>query len=120
MGRVRPDGREGSFIPNAGDTVGSRSVEVGTRPANEPQQQRISNKMALTLTLSRPTGEGTAGSATCRFPSAWLRRPTEDDAPSPIRWERGGVRVSVPQNPKLFLHESLRPRLPFVNSPWQT
>jgi hypothetical protein len=33
--------------------------------------------------------------------------PTEHDSPSPIRWERAGVRVSVPQNPKLFLHESL-------------
>jgi len=27
-------------------------------------------------------------------------------SPSPIGWERAGVRVSAPQNPKLFLHES--------------
>jgi len=61
---------------------------------------------ALTLTLPRPTGEGTAGSISSTFYSDWIRRPTEDDSPSPIRWERAGVRVSVPQNPKLYLHES--------------
>src|SRR5207247_1818542 len=46
--------------------------------------------------------------------SGWMRRPTEDDSPSPIRWERAGVRVSVPQNPKLFLHESLVLRRPDI------
>src|SRR5438132_4343679 len=43
-----------------------------------------------------------------------MRRPTENDSPSPIRWERAGVRVSVPQNPNLFLHESLV--LHFINT----
>src|SRR5688572_7113866 len=61
---------------------------------------------ALTLTLSRPTGEGTTRSVSCTFYSGWIGRPTEDDSPSPIRWEREGVRVSPSQNPKLFLHES--------------
>src|SRR5688572_32542706 len=54
---------------------------------------------ALTLTLSRPTGEGTARSVSCTFYSGWIGRPTEDDSPSPIRWERAGVRVSPSQNP---------------------
>src|SRR5882724_11466009 len=86
-------------------------------------------KMTLTLTLSRPTGEGTARTVASCLHRGWKRRPTEDDSPSPIRprlrrrlrrgeWERagpsprrsgfvraGGVRVSVPQNRKLFLHE---------------
>jgi len=57
--------------------------------------------------ISRPTGEGTVRSVSRSFYSGWKHRPTEDDSPSPIRWERAGVRVSVPQNPKLFLHESL-------------
>ena len=37
-----------------------------------------------------------------------LDMPTdaEHNSPSPIRWERAGVRVTVPQNRKLFLHES--------------
>lgn len=62
-----------------------------------------------TLTLSRPTGEGTARPVSRSFQSGWIRRPTEDDSPSPIRWERAGVRVSVRQNSKLFLHESRTP-----------
>src|SRR5437660_2377748 len=70
--------------------------------------RRISIKPTLTLTLSRPTGEGTARTVARRFQSAWTSRPAEHDSPSPIRWERAGVRVSVSRNPKLFLHVSLR------------
>ena len=73
----------------------------------------ISNETALTLTLSRPTGEGTARFARHNFQSDWIRPPTENDSPSPIEWERAGVRASVPQNPKLFLQEyALRMPLP--------
>src|SRR5437016_5329590 len=72
-----------------------------------PDKRRVSNKTSLTLTLSRPTGEGTATPVSRSFQSGWIRRPTEDDSPSPIRWERAGVRV--PPNPKLYLHESLAP-----------
>src|SRR5207247_10733716 len=50
----------------------------------------------LTLTLSRLTGEGTARRVSRSFQSGWIRRPTEDDSPSPIRWERAGVRVNLP------------------------
>jgi hypothetical protein len=57
MGRVHPDGRERSFIPNAGDTVGRRGVEVRTRPANEPQQQRVSSPRNVGLWLSRRTSQ---------------------------------------------------------------
>src|SRR5881396_3313361 len=69
-----------------------------------PDRRRNDNKTTLTLTLSRPTGEGTARPVS---QSGWIRRPTEDDSPSPIRWERAGVRVILLQNPKLFLRESL-------------
>src|SRR5439155_16648950 len=72
-----------------------------------PEKRRISNKTPLPLTLSRPTGEGTARPVSRSFQSGWIRRPTEHDSPSPIRWERAGVRVSLPQNPMLFLRESL-------------
>ena len=72
-----------------------------------PDRRRDTNKTTLTLTLSRPTGEGTARPVSRSFQSAWIRRPTEDDSASPIRWERAGVRVSVPPNLKLFLRESL-------------
>src|SRR3989442_15687423 len=50
----------------------------------------LANKPTLTLTLSRPTGEGTARLVARSFQSGWIRRPTEDDSPSPIRWERAG------------------------------
>ena len=52
-----------------------------------PDGRRISNKTTLTLTLSRPTGEGTARLLARSFQSAWIGRPAEDDSPSPIRWE---------------------------------
>jgi hypothetical protein len=48
---------------------------------------RISIKTTLTLTLSRPTGEGTARLLASGFQSAWIGRPAEDDSPSPIGWE---------------------------------
>src|SRR5437867_4505414 len=38
----------------------------------------------LTLTLSRPTGEGTARLLARSFQSGWIRQPTEDDSPSPL------------------------------------
>jgi len=47
---------------------------------------RNSNKMTLTLTLSRPTEEGTARLVSRSFQSGWIRQPTEDDSPSPIRY----------------------------------
>src|SRR6266568_4728331 len=72
-----------------------------------PVRRRISNKSTLTLTLSRPTREGTGRPVSRGFESAWIRRLTEDDSPSPLRWEGAGVRVSLPQNPKLFLRGSL-------------
>ena len=43
--------------------------------------------MSLTLTLSRPTGEGTARPASRNFQSDWIRQPTEEASPSPVRWE---------------------------------
>src|SRR5213596_1555276 len=70
--------------------------------------------------IPRPTGERTARTVSRNLQSGWIRRPTENDSPSPIRWERtgpspsgsgfvraGGVRVTVLRNPKLSLHESL-------------
>ena len=51
-----------------------------------PDKRRISNKTTLTLTLSRPTGEGTACLAFRRFQSGWTIRATEDHSPSSIRW----------------------------------
>ena len=53
---------------------------------------------ALTLTLSRPTGEGTAIGRSLLSPSAShylrlrLHQPAADDSPSSIGWERAGVR----------------------------
>src|SRR2546425_12917678 len=82
-------------------------MSLGFVQKQVPDRRRISNKTTLTLTLSRPTGEGTGSPVSHSFQSGWIHRPAEDDSPSPIRWERAGVRVSVPQNPKLFLHESL-------------
>ena len=62
----------------------------------------MSNGMALTLTLSHPMGEGTAIArfdfGECAFRQLRLKasREPEDDSPSPIGWERAGVRVFVP------------------------
>src|SRR5882724_6348319 len=83
-----------------------------------PDRRRNTNKTTLTLTLSRPTGEGTARPVFRSFQSGWIRRPTEDDSPSPIRWERAGVRVILLQNPKLFLREPLAiGSPPLLNTP---
>ena len=87
--------------------VSSTQYAVIANRKFQPNTRRISNKTTLTLTLSRPTGEGTARPVPRSFQSGWIRRPTGDDSPSPIRWERAGVRVGVPQNRKLFLHEPL-------------
>src|SRR5438093_12297641 len=110
-----------------GTMNGGRTLMVSTKTSAGQEAES-----PLTLTLSRPTGEGTARSDARSFQSGWIRRPTEDDSPSPIRWERagpsprrrrravagalarreggsgfvraGGVRVNLPQNLKLFLH----------------
>src|SRR5436309_8017728 len=37
-------------------------------------------------TYSRPTGEGTARAVSRSFQRGWIRRPTEHDSPSPIRY----------------------------------
>src|SRR5439155_18206917 len=42
-----------------------------------PDSRRISEKTTLTLTLSRPTGEGTARPASRSLQRGWIRRPTE-------------------------------------------
>src|SRR2546426_10145180 len=81
-----------------------RIIAAGFVQKPVPDRRRFSNKSPLTLTLSRPTGEGTARPVSRSFQSSWIRRPTEHDSPSPIRWERAGVRVNLPQNPKLLLH----------------
>src|SRR6266511_4852866 len=76
-------------------------MRLGFVQKQVPDGRRISNKTTLTLTLSRPTGEGTARPVSRSFQSGWIRRPTEDDSPSPIRprlrrrlrrgeWERAG------------------------------
>ena len=83
-------------------------LRLGFGHKQVPDRWRVSNKLTLTLTLSRPTGEGTARPVSRSFHRGWICRPTtEGDSPSPIRWERAGVRVDMPQNPKLFLHQSL-------------
>ncbi len=60
----------------------------------------MSNKpKALTLTLSRPTGEGTATGCLSFFGHTFGNRSRSpclksvNDSPSPIGWERAGVRV---------------------------
>src|SRR5580765_4510267 len=54
--------------------------------------KRAPNKTTPTLTLSRPTGEGTARPVPLSLQRGRLRRQTEDD--------------SVPQHPRWFLHVS--------------
>src|SRR5213083_2786567 len=71
-----------------------------------PITNRRYGRLKICATVNRyPTGEGTARPVACSFQSGGICRPVEDDSPSPIRWERAGVRVNVLQNPKLFLHE---------------
>src|SRR5438105_2159826 len=70
------------------------SDHLGFVQKHLPPRMRISNN--TTLTLSRPTGEGRAGSVSCSFKSGWIHLPTEDDSPSSQSdWERAGVRVSL-------------------------
>jgi len=56
-------------------------------------------RTALTLTLSPPTGEGTAighaeflNDATTTT-TRWYSKATANDSPSPIGWEKAGVRA---------------------------
>ena len=53
------------------------------------------NKTALTLTLSPPTGEGTAMSASRKLECHPTCQPADFDSPSPVERERAGVRVSL-------------------------
>jgi hypothetical protein len=60
---------------------------------------KIQNKSTLTLTLSHPMGEGTAVGASCLAPNLsansaarHFKKPA-NNSPSPIGWERAGVRV---------------------------
>ncbi len=39
--------------------------------------------------------------------AAWVPTPGLCDALNRYRWERAGVRASMPRHPKLFLHQSL-------------
>ena len=59
---------------------------LGFAQKQVPDRRRISNKTTLTLTLSRPTGEGIPIPNRDSFQRGWIRRRTEDDSPSPIRW----------------------------------
>ncbi len=58
-----------------------------------PDEKGNSNKTPLTLTLSRPTGEGITEAAARLCQSGWRSRSADYVSPSPIGWERGGVRV---------------------------
>src|SRR5216117_2576820 len=60
--------------------------------------------------IPRPTGEGTARPVSRSFQSGWIRRPTEDDSPSPIRWERAGVRVECAPKSEAVFARVLNPR----------
>src|SRR5436309_14905322 len=95
---------------------GQRVCHSGVVRRQAPDKKRISSKTTLTLTRSCPTAQGTARTVTGSFQNGWIRRRTEDDSPSLIRWERARVRASVPQNPKLFLHESLTNEAPRIKS----
>ena len=53
---IHPDGGERSFVPNAGDTVGGGGADVGTRAANEPQQQRVAGQPNAALWPGRRIG----------------------------------------------------------------
>jgi len=59
---------------------------LGLEQKQVPDRRRISNRTTLTLTLSRPKGEGTARPDSRGFKGGWIRRPTGDDSPSPIRY----------------------------------
>ncbi len=84
------------------EALNHRSVLFSNKTTLTPCLRR--SRRGRQVTLSRPTGEGTARPVAGSFPSSWIRRLTEDDSPSPIRWDRVGVRASVPPKPKLFLH----------------
>src|SRR6266498_316873 len=84
----------GTIIQGFGFGVRSMAQRyLGFVQKQVPDRRSISNKTTLTLTLSRPTGEGTARPVFRSFQSGWICQPTENDSPSPIRWEGAGVRV---------------------------
>jgi len=99
----RSDDAEERFthgIQGAGDTrppAPAGESGFGFVQKNLSDRKRISNKTTLTpclrrgrrgrqVTLSRPTGEGTARPVSRSFQSGRIRRPTEDDSLYPIRW----------------------------------
>ncbi len=120
-GKPQPVRRIEKTRKNGG--CGTRRKSLGFVQKLVPDLRRISNKMPLTLTLSRPTGEGTARPVSRSFHSGWIRPPTEHDSPSPIRYvfsvfdeclplpardERGEGRGGGESEP----HLSMQPPLP--------
>src|SRR5205809_3368568 len=59
---------------------------LGFAQKQVPDRRRNTNKTTLTLTLSRPTGEGTDRPVSRSFQSGWRRLAAEHDSPSPIRY----------------------------------
>src|SRR6185436_15419844 len=58
--------------PSAGRLL-RRRRDLGFVQELVPDGRRNSNKITLTLTLSRPTGEGTARTGSLSFQSGWIR-----------------------------------------------
>src|SRR6266540_4358152 len=79
-----------------------------------PDRRRISNPM--TLTLSRPTGEGTARYVACTFYSSWIGRLPEDDSPSPIRYLFSGSGCRAATTPPRAAAERLARSARFAGS----
>src|SRR6266516_6420718 len=78
--------------------AGSPEEPLGFVQKQVSDKRRISDKTSLTpcrrrsdrgrqVALSRPTGERTARPVSRNFQSDWIRQLTENDSPSPIRWE---------------------------------
>ena len=105
-GKSKPGGSEGKPRAVRGIAKTRKNGGCGTRRKSlgfvqklVPDLRRISNKMPLTLTLSRPTGEGTARPVSRSFHSGWIRPPTEHDSPSPIRYVYNEAPPQTDQRP---------------------
>jgi hypothetical protein len=84
-------------------TPGALTNAIGAGTASSPitafehpstNIQRPKTKKSLTLTLSRPTGEGIAHNA-FGLATLWFAINASTNSPSPTGWERAGVRAPL-------------------------
>ena len=89
------DSREAEAETNA-EPVADAIAAAGADPVTQPQHQAGVRNPTLTPALSHPMGEGAAVCVAWSIRALPLTRDAFAGTPSPIGWERAGVRENTP------------------------